>query len=256
MLLKENYDIYRNYLETNFPDWEKYDKNELIFEACDKSGEERDKFISAIILKYWNKIDKYYYKCKLVTTPEDIHSWLIKAIIYTLDHQPWNDKNSSLYGDSKGPDKSINICMESVRLTFYQQLNRMNRKANNLSLSIENLNEDFSDSFMPAVEDEYCIFYSDVIISYFKNKEYIKAFIIDLILNELNIEKGFKIKSLITCLRKLDTDYFIRFANRYEIDKENVISKKEYIDNMSLKELKSLVNMIFMQLRSELKNIL
>ena len=81
----------------------------------------KDAYIAAIMLRYWNKLDSYYYKCKLVITPEEVHTWLTIAVMYAINKKPWENPKMGIYNDETGPDKVINRIIESKRLTFYQQ---------------------------------------------------------------------------------------------------------------------------------------
>ena len=80
-MLEETRKIYLETADNNLPGWRKIDKNDLIKTAADlDNGPLKDGYMSAIMLTYWNKIIKYYNKCSMVTSPEDIHTWLVIAL--------------------------------------------------------------------------------------------------------------------------------------------------------------------------------
>ena len=145
-MLDEYKKLYEEIATAGLPEWKTINKNELIKTASYlENGYLKDSYVAAIMLNYWNKIGKFYSKCKLVTSPEDIHTWLTISVLYALDRKPWESENSSIYNDPNGPDKVINRCMECRRITFYQQLNRYNRKINSAILSLDSLVEDYKD---------------------------------------------------------------------------------------------------------------
>ena len=187
---------------TYLPDWQEWDKNDLIREAayCENKLK-KEGLIAAIVVKYWNKIESMYYKTKLVTTPEECHSWLIKGIMYALDKKPWEREDASIYNDPKGPDKVVNRHVESCRLTFYQQLNRYNRKINAAILSLDSLQDDYKDIFIPKIHIDGFIEFKDIILKYFNQKDYFTAFMLDIIIHENVFTPKLNIKRLSHYLR-------------------------------------------------------
>ena len=255
-MLDDNRLIYENTADALIENWRETDVNDLIRSACDCSPYMKDGYIAAIMCKYWNKISKYYSMCKLVTTPEDIHSWLTESILYTIKHRPWTREDSSIYNDPKGPDKVLNRCMISRRLTFYQQLNRYNRKINTLTYSLESLNTDFQDMFTPYYLDNYTVHIDDLVISSFSKKEYIKAFIIDAIVYENIVKKEINIKHLQRHLKNLDEQFKKRFSKTYSINIQQVNDACEIINGISNNKLKKHLQYNLIWLKNRLQETL
>ena len=251
-------EIRKTYLETadnQLPNWKQIDKNDLIKTAAYlENGPLKDGYMSAIMLTYWNKITKYYSKCSMVASPEDIHSWLVIAISYALDKKPWENPDSSIYNDKNGPDKVINIAMESRRLTFYQQLNRYNRKINSNTLSLDNLTDDFNDIFMPLSYDNYDFEITQIIIQYFKKKDYFMAFLIDAIIYEDVLTPLLNKKRLNSHFRHMDEIFFIRFSEMYNIPIEKVREAASYVNNMSTYKFSNKVEYSLILLKNYFKN--
>ena len=215
------------------PNWKSINKNKLVILAIENMNTSSyDGYIAALMLKYWGKLSSYCNKCKLVATPEDVHTWLVKAVMYAIERHPWTNENSSIYNDKNGPDKVINRVMESKRLTFYQQLNRYNRKINSLLLSIESLSEDWADANTPTSEDEHTSFLDDLVIHYFDMKDYFYAFILDALIYE-NYSLHTHTKRLVTHMLSINESYCDIFAGRYNIDINRVIRASSYITRMN-----------------------
>lgn len=219
------------------PNWNNMSKNKLAFEAIEHKDDKcYDGYVSALMLKYWGKIITYYQRCKLVVTPEDVHSWLVVAIMYALDKHPWTNPSSSIYNDKNGPDKVINRVMESRRVTFYQQLNRYNRKINSALLSLESLSDDWADANTPAVEDEHTIDLEETVMECFNLKDYFYAFLLDAVIYEnYTIHKHYK--KLVTHLQNIDDEYCRTFAGRYDLDFNRVKRASSYVTRMDRTEV-------------------
>ena len=90
-------------------------------------------------------MSKLYSSCKFGVSEEECYQWLIDSVLYALEHKSWEDPESSIYNDPNGPDKVINRCLKSRRLTHYQLLNKDKRVANLNTISIEAAEDDFGD---------------------------------------------------------------------------------------------------------------
>jgi hypothetical protein len=231
-MLEEIKRIYEDSASLYVNDWKSMNKNDLIRSAIENVHTSHfDSYISAIMLRYWGKMTAYYHKCKLVATPEDVHMWMTQAVMYAVDNHPWDDPKSSIYKDKNGPDKVINRVFESRRLTFYQQLNRYNRKINSVILSLESLTEDMLDTYTPMCEDEHTFIMDDLIIRAFKEKDYFFAFLVDAIVTE-GYRVGGKNKKLVTHLRNLEKHCDI-FAGRYDLNINAVQRATTYITRLN-----------------------
>ena len=254
-MLEETRQIYIKNADSIVPNWRKLNKNDLVRIACNETNPlYRDGYISAIILNYWNKLTKYCYRCKLVASPEDVHTWLSTSVMYAINNQPWNDPNSSVYQDANGPDKVINRCMESRRITFYQQLNRYNRKINSAISSLDSISEDFKDAYLPGYEDQHDFVYNEMIIKFFNEKRYFMAFMLDIILYEDVISpEGLNKKKLIYYMRRLDDAFCEAFSNRYDVALDVVKDSVNTIKNMPIRDVRNRVEYNLIKFRRSYK---
>lgn len=253
-MLEGTRNIYEKCADSLLPNWKDIDKNDLIREACKyPNGPKKDAYVSAIMLVYWNKIQQFYYKCKLVTTPEEIHTWLTIAVMYAIRRQPWNDPKSTIYNDPNGPDKVINRVMSSHRLTFYQQLNRYKRRINSVILSLDTLTDDFKDVFIPEVDDNYAFEHEELVLEFFNKKDYFMAFIIDAIYYEGVVKDTLDTKKLLYHLNHLDDIFFSRFSQTYDIKLDIVKDAASYITNITSYKMKSKLEYNLLRLKQILK---
>lgn len=253
-MLEAARELYERTADSYIEDWRTADKNYLVKKACEfPNGLEKDAYVAAIMCRYWNKIPKFYYMCKMVTTPEEIHMWLTIAVLYALNKQPWNNPKCNIYGDPNGPDKVINRVMASHRITFYQQLNRYNRKINSDTLSLNTLTDEYKDVFSPSYKDKYEFENNDIVIKLFNKKEYMLSFILDAILYEgINCDLE-NTKKLCSHLRNLDDNHCKIFSYRYDIPLEKVTDSITYITKLSNNNLKKKVEYSLVRFKSVLK---
>lgn len=228
-------DIKNSFIESaNLIDnWRNIDKNTL----CNLYIENEntllaDSYLSAIILKYWFKIKKFYDISKPAATVEDCYEWLYQSILYALEKRKWKDENNKLYTDPNAPDKVINRQIICRRLTFFQLLYKDVRKLNINILSTDaTYSTDDGDDIAflePSQEDDHS---DNDIASFiqflFSQKEYLKAFIIDGIINTncFTIEDGVYTLShvlLMKNIKNIPDNYIDIFSNLYIIDREEV----------------------------------
>lgn len=254
-MLDEIKNIYQETADTHLPNWREIDRNDLIRTTANlTNGPLKDGYISAIMLTYWNKINKYYHKCNMVASQEDVHSWLVIALTYALENKPWENPDSSIYNDKNGPDKVINTAMESRRLTFYQQLNRYNRKINSDLLSLDTLTEAYNDVFVPISYDIYDFEMMEYVIDYFNKKDYFMSFMIDAIIYEDILTPTLNIKRLGSHFRHLDETFFKRFSEMYNIPVDKVRNAASYVNNLSSYKFKNKVEYSLILLKNQFKD--
>lgn len=124
--IKENYKKCASLIEG----WQSLSKNELANLYVKNIDNEslRASYFSALMLKYWGIIGKYYKQSKASkVTIEECYDWLCDALLYTLDRHIWTDPNNEYYNDESAPDKMINRKIKSRRLQYYKQSNGLNR---------------------------------------------------------------------------------------------------------------------------------
>ena len=255
-MLDEYKVIYEDVARVGLPNWKTINKNDLIRVAADlKNGPDRDSYVAAIMLNYWNKISKFYSKCKLVATPEDVHTWLTMSVMYALDKKPWEVESSSIYNDPNGPDKVINRCMECRRITFYQQLNRYNRKINSLILSLDSITEERKDSAAPAYTDFYLFEVHNIVTSQFLDHHYVSAIMLNGVLYDNWKVSEEDYKKIANQLKKVELEDAEMLSERYNVTKSLVEEAIMFCNYTSVEELRRRAEYSAIKLRELIKEV-
>lgn len=253
-MLDENRLIYEEVASALLPNWRDMDKNELIRTASNlPNGPNRDSYTAAIMLKYWSKISKFYNKCKLVATQEDVHMWLTMAVIYALDNKPWDNPKSSIYNDKTGPDKVVNRVMECRRITFYQQLNRFNRKINSAVLSLDSLTDEYKDLVLPTTEDSYIVELFDIVTNKFNEGEYLMAFVLDALLCENLQNRKEDHRKFLYHIRNLDDNFCAVFEDRYGVSQDAVKQAVKSVNQLNSTDLKKRIEYNLIRIKELLR---
>ena len=257
-MLKDYREVYLHAVSV-LPDHKKLSQIELA-EKFNEGGPLKDAYLAAIVLRYWNIIKKLVYKDYGLYDPKEAYDWFMDALLYILRDQPWKDEKSSVYGDPKGLEKTLNICVKCSRANWFQASNRQKRKINHGLSSLESLAEDYNDAYMPkdlTVDEDTDSGYKFLVIEYFNKQQYLLALLIDVIVNDLNLDKCVDHKSLILNIKRsivsLPDDYSTTFARNYELDPSQVEKSFSYIYNMSDLKLKQGIETYIYKLRTILK---
>lgn len=202
----------------------------------------KDSYLSVLILRYWKRIDSYYYKSiSLKIDKLDVLSWLFDSILCALNEHKWTEKDNKLYGDRNAFDKVVNRCLACARYTEYQHSNRLKRKGSHIQTSLDQLQEDYNDAFLALdtkTEREYEKVETDeIVVSFFNAKDYFKAFFIDAVVNQQVTVKGvYSDGKMKTYLLHLDR-YTDEFSERYCIERDKVASAAQYIVNLGYSKI-------------------
>lgn len=250
--------------------YEQYSIDELADAYCDAVDSDnstlKDIYISALILRFWSKIDKMYRAN--TTAPslehEDFFWWLYEAIEYACKYRGWRDETKNV-----NAQQCINKCIETIQLQKYYNLRLDKRKAANYCISMEapiyGETEEAATTLGDTLESEEIIddFSSDdamsLVQSYINRNKIIEAIIIDAIAFN-DVQKHFKktIKTtnsegetyryvehssefwpykLVQTVTKLPASYKTDFMRRYHISEEKltaVLSALSKVNNQKV----------------------
>ncbi len=172
--------------------YESYSIDELADAYClatDTSNETlKNIYISALILRFWHKIDKMYKSNTVAPCLEyeDFFWWLYEAIEYACKYRGWKDPTKNL-----NAQQCINKCIDTIKLQKYYNLRLDKNKTVNYCTSMDTpLNGDGEDSAKTIGDmlesEEYIEDHSsdDVMMlvqSYINNNKIIEAILIDAI---------------------------------------------------------------------------
>lgn len=252
-------EIRKNYIrEANrIPDWQTMNKNDLINKCLDNKDNNLlyNSYLSAVILRYWGNIGKYYLASKASGfTIEDCYDWLIEAILYALGKAKWRDPENPLSKDPAAPDKVINRCIYSRRQLYYYLANRGCRKANYGTVNIDKIVEEVGDHATMLEDDSNeldNIYLNSLISSYFK-KDIIKGIILNSICYDdcfaVKKDKETKTTSFNFKLNRLSNNIILynisnvnQLVKKYGVNKDELANKLESIKNMSKTSLNKMI---------------
>lgn len=254
----------------HIPNWDTINKNDLVNTCVDNKNNPvlYTRYLSAVILRYWSNIGKYYNSSKASGfTIEDCYTWYIEAILRALDKEKWRDPSSSMYNDPNGPDKIINRCIYSQRQLNYYLSNRAVRKANFGAVNLDKLSEEVGDH-VSLLKDDDCekdlnqIYLNCLITNYFK-KDIIKGIILNSIcydncFTETKDKINFKFNKLSTNLLLYNTNSIYNLADKYNINKELIVDKFKWMKSVSKTKLNKTLkeHLIMLAQDKELKEFL
>ena len=173
--------------------YENYSIDELADAYCDAIDSNNETlqniYISALILRFWSKIDKMYKSNTVAPCLEyeDFFEWLYEAIEYACKYRGWRDASKNL-----NAQQCINKCIDTIRLQKYYNLRLDKNKTVNFCTSMDAAicggdGDDESKTLGDTLESEECAddsSTSDVMMlvqDYLNNNKIIEAIIIDAI---------------------------------------------------------------------------
>ena len=244
-MLKDIKDFYIEKAE-NIKDWKKISISDLCFkylEYKDKDDIIAEDYLSAIICRFYSRVYKNFYEqTKQFVSDADCYDWLVTAILYVLKMRAWENPNSTLYNDPRGPEKAIYVKMNGAKLNHWTASMRDKRRLDTESVSLEELSEDCSEDFYIPYTDRYSIldnYIKHYIQTRFKEKDYFPAFMVDLIINSEVFDKNeetkeiiFNTKRLKHFLLTLPEDYCKIFSELYSLKLKSVLRASQYIRSM------------------------
>lgn len=262
-------------------DWRKMNKNKLVnrYLEVEKDKDLANAYLSAIIVRYWGALSKYYNSSYKVVDKMTCYDWLVDAIMRALDRRKWLDPTSTVYNDPYGPDKVINRCIISERLGYFQSSNTYKRKNNYGLESLERLqdkNDSLSDiptymqnllpTYTPEELDEGNISISSLVEKAFDDKEYVLAFMVDGIVNYNTFEvfkddegkkySNFSEKRLMRHLRALNSNYCQTFSNTFHKPLDEVEGAVKECGLLSRARLKTAVQRNMKKLKRKYEKLL
>ena len=118
--------------------YESYSIDELADAYCDAVDSQNETlksiYISALILRFWHKIDKMYRANTVAPSLEyeDFFWWLYEAIEYACKYRGWRDAEKNL-----NAQQCINKCIDTIKLQKYYNLRLDKNKAVNHCTSMD-----------------------------------------------------------------------------------------------------------------------
>ena len=250
--------------------YEQYSIDELADAYCEAvdtaNNTLKDIYISALILRFWYKIDKMYRENTVAPCLEyeDFFWWLYEAIELACYYRGWKDTSKDL-----NAQQCINKCIDTIRLRKYYDLRLDKHKAVNYCSSMDapvyNDGDDAAMTLGDMLEDEEDHFDSSsddaimLVQSYINRNKIIEAILLDNIAFN-DVQRHFKktIKTtnaegetyrytehssefwpykLVKIVSKLPKTYKKSFKERYSISDEKLTACLDVIDKANNQKL-------------------
>lgn len=200
----------------------------------------------------WPALEGIYYNqhSGIKLSAEECYDIFVDTFNYIIKSAPWKKKDSSLYNDKNAFVKAMKVCIKHRKMNYVNAQFKLKRVANTGAVSLDYLNDEFQEGYFLnddyiAQEDTGYIF-NDIdllIISLFKEKKYLDAYSLDVILNgNVFIEEQFSIKKLRKVLRNLDEGYAIYFSNKYDLNKNEILYSYRYFKSYNNEVLNEHIN--------------
>lgn len=258
--------------------YESYSIDELADAYCDAvdSGNEtlKDIYISALVLRFWHKIDKMYKSNTVAPCleHEDFFWWLYEAIEYACHYRGWRDADKKL-----NAQQCINKCIDTIKLQKYYNLRLDKNKTVNFTVSMDApVGGDSDDKAMTIGDlleaeeswDDHS--QDDVMIlvqNYINRDKIVEAILIDNIaFNDVQryykrtvktetgkyteVSSEFWRYRLIQIVSKLSPSYREEFLAKYKISEEKLDAVLAYVDKSNNQRLYRLLDKCLAELRA------
>ena len=250
--------------------YESYSIDELADAYCEavdtNNATLKDVYISALILRFWFKIDKMYKSNTVAPCLEyeDFFWWLYEAIEYACKYRGWQDPTKKL-----NAQQCINKCIETIKLQKYYDLRLDKKKTVNYCVSMDapicGDGDDAERTLADTLEDEESGYEVDtsaiisLVQSYINRNKIIEAILIDTIaFNDVQKHHKKVIKTtnaegeairytehssefwsyrLVQIVSKLPATYKSYFMERYRISEKKLSAVLEAIDRANNQKL-------------------
>ena len=264
--------------------YESYSIDELAdayCEAVDTCNETlKNIYISALILRFWHKIDKMYRANTAAPCleHEDFFWWLYEAIEYACKYRGWQDPAKNL-----NAQQCINKCIETIKLQKYYDLRLDKHKVVNYCTSMDapicgGDGDDSAKTLSDTLEDEESDFDTSayditmLVQSYINRNKIIEAILIDNIAfndAQRHFKKTIKQKTpegetirytehssefwpfkLVQLINKLSAEYRTTFARRYNISDSKLTACLESLHSMNNQKIYRMIDRTLSELRA------
>ena len=263
--------------------YEDYTIDELADAYCDAvdSGNDtlKDIYISALVLRFWHKIDKMYKSNTVAPCleHEDFFWWLYEAIEYACKYRGWRDADKKL-----NAQQCINKCIDTIKLQKYYNLRLDKNKTVNYTVSMDApIGGDGDDQAktigdMLEAEETWDDHSKDDVMmlvqSYINRDKIIEAILIDNIAfndvqrwykQTIKTESGkyteysseFHPYRLVQIVSKLPEEYSEDFMSKYRISEEKLNAVLSYIAKSNNQRLYKILGKTLEDLRASYTTI-
>lgn len=224
--------------ETNFSkDLSKYNNNELVgMYLSTNSSIEKNKIVSNLMCESWGILQSLYYHNSKILSEEDCYEIFLQAFNYVVENHVWDNPGSTLYNDELAFMKAMSITVESRRKNFLKAKFRDKRIADTGAISLDKLEEDWTDGYFTQTENQFSQNHDDIVTArikyYVEHELYLTALILEGIIynNVFDEADNFDMRKLRKYLRNITTDFRKYFSNKYGCDLAKLTKATQFSD--------------------------
>lgn len=239
---------------------EKYSCTEVAdMYLSNSSAISQNKFISYLVCKNWNLLQRIYYTNNTVLSEEDCYDIFIQTLHYVLKMHVWTNEESSLYQDEQAFEKAMAITIQSRRKNFLKAKFRQKRIVNSTNFSLDSMEEDFQDGYFSYQEDnlleeskvkDTTVLVEEEIERLCEYGLYLTALILESVMhkNMYDEEGNFNMRKLKKNLKNLSPEFRLYFVQKYNLDAEDFTRNTDYSE-MSFVDLENKIRNSFTTLR-------
>ena len=230
-MLEQIYSCY--YQQASRIKWKELSKTEIanLYVENEQDEDLRDVYFSALVLKYWGKIGKFYTQDKNTGfTIEDCYNWVIDGILIGLNRKDWKNPSQKIFNDKNAVDKIMNRCILSQRATSYYNSNCAKRKINYGENKKSLINT--SSYYLPNVNFNYYFIIKKLLTS----KNYVSGILIDTLIYDSS------------CVDLKNNVVYTRIARKLKEENPDRLIKQYSIEDSKIKEQLVLICDKFKQL--------
>lgn len=257
MTLNELKEPYERCLAVNKNKLNNYSCNDIVkLLLSSSSSYEKDIYISYLVCKSWNLLQKIYYVNNNANlSSEECYDIFTQTLHYVIKSHVWDNSESTLYKDKDAFMKAMAITIQCRKKNFINAKFKQKRILNNNILSLDSLYEDFNEGYFTNFIEEYYnlndYLIDKQIVYYFKRKYYLASFILEGIIyyNIYDKSNNLDIRKLRKYLRNIDDDFCKYFSSKYNLSLEEVKNSLKYFKENPQDKLDKKIKLSFMYLR-------
>ena len=260
-----------------YEDYSIYELADAYCDAVDSNNEVlKDIYISALVLRFWHKIDKMYRANTVAPCleHEDFFWWLYEAIEYACKYRGWRDTTKE---KPLNAQQCINKCIDTIKLQKYYNLRLDKNKTVNFTVSMDApISGDGDDNTktvgdMLESEETWDDHSADDVMllvqSYINRDKVVEAILIDNIaFNDVQryykqtiktetgkyteVSSEFWAYKLVKIINELSSDYRQDFLGKYRISEEKLDSVLTYLDKVNNQRIYKMLDRTLSELRA------
>jgi len=183
--------------------------------------------------RYWGYTGILYTKCNKNIPFEECYDILIDTINYLLDKHVWDNPESSLYNDPKGPEKAFHFVLKRQLNVLLMKKNSDKQKASFKALSID----DIHDKYQDAADGLFNLSSSESNINLHEYINNMPSLFEKVILDMICFSQWKTLTSIANRIKYITLDNFNYYHENYQCSENDYKQLLETLSKMTQKEI-------------------